>query len=29
VLELLAEGWYKEEMGLPALDWTAFWNLAK
>jgi phage terminase large subunit GpA-like protein len=29
VLELLAEGWCKEELGLPTLDWTAFWNLAK
>jgi phage terminase large subunit GpA-like protein len=29
VLELLAEGWCKDEMGLPSLDWTAFWNLAK
>ncbi|MDR2052874.1 MAG: phage terminase large subunit family protein [Treponema sp.] len=28
-LELLAEGWCKEYLGLPALDWSAFWDLAK
>jgi phage terminase large subunit GpA-like protein len=28
-LELLAEGWCKEGLGLPALDWGAFWELAK
>jgi phage terminase large subunit GpA-like protein len=28
-LELLAEYWCKEQMGLPALDWSAFWDLAK
>ncbi|MCL2093795.1 MAG: phage terminase large subunit family protein [Treponema sp.] len=28
-LELAAEYWCKEHLGLPTLDWTAFWELAK
>jgi len=28
-LELAAEFWCREELGLPTLDWTAFWELAK
>lgn len=28
-LELAAEYWCKEHLGLPALDWIAFWELAK
>ncbi|MCL2410100.1 MAG: phage terminase large subunit family protein [Treponema sp.] len=28
-LELAAEYWCKEHLGLPTLDWTAFWESAK
>ena len=28
-LELMAEHWCREHLGLPALDWIAFWELAK
>jgi phage terminase large subunit GpA-like protein len=27
-LELVAEGFCRERLGLPALDWTAFWDFA-
>jgi len=28
-LELIAEGWCKQHLGLPTLDWVAFWENAK
>jgi phage terminase large subunit GpA-like protein len=28
-LELAAEYWCKEHLGLPTLDWTVFWEFAK